>query len=256
MVKLKGIKDWGKLEVHIDREILDSIRKDGTVKRNLTHSHAQTKAEVHKLIPLITNHIEQSEVEKASNWMLFKDLWLQNESNHLQTTTRYRNYTRGTVVMSFDWGTGNIGTEIRYPHPGVVLYDQEEDWVIVAPITAASIDKKTGQPKAVAPFDVLARKQIKKPSDKKEYWFQKHSVIQVDQIQRLSKYRILNKKGYKLRANLLNQIDNIILEYYLPGKFSHVKTLEAALTQKSKELAAAQAEIKRLEGIISSKKTK
>lgn len=232
--------------MHIDRALLDRLRKERDIKRKTTSENADVSGEVTKIVPIIETHVKDSNVEKTSNWMLFKDLWLQNESGSLKKNISYRNYTRGSIVMSIDWGTSNIGTEIRYPHPGVVLYDQGEDWVIVAPITAARINPQTKTPIVHQPFEVLAAKQNVKPTDENEYWFRKDSVIQVDQVQRLSKYRIINKNSYKIRTNLSNEIDNIILEYYIPHKHAFVNNLKALLLEKNEELSKAQVEIERL----------
>lgn len=241
--------------MYIDRSLLDNLRKDFTVKRNTSNRNKDTITEIQKIIPEIEKHLGDSNVEKASNWMLYNDLWLQNESGHLKTNISYRNYSSGSVIMSVDWGTGNIGTEIRYPHPGVVLYDQGEDWVVVVPITGAKIDSVTNKPIFHPPFEVLAAKQYKRPSDVNEYWFQKHSVIQVDQIQRISKYRIINQKSYKIRENLLNQIENIVLEQYTPKKSKSMDKLkekldisEKLIAQKDSELIEANLEIMRLKG--------
>jgi hypothetical protein len=244
----------GELIVNIERELLDRLRKDFGIKKNSSKDNTNVSAEISKLIPVIENHLKESNVEKTSNWMLFKDLWLQNESGHLKNSVKYRNYTRGSIIMSVDWGTSNLGTEIRYPHPGVVLYDQGEDWVIAVPITAAKFNREIGRSEAHPPFEVLALKQNSKPEDPHEYWFRKDSVIQVDQIQRISKYRILNKNSYKIRENLSNQIDNIVLEYYIPGKHLLMETLKDVISQKNEELKSANAEIQRLKEELKGKK--
>lgn len=236
--------------MHIDRRLLDALRKDRIKKRQITHQHSNVSDELSKFLPIIESHIKQAKVETSTNWLLFNDIWIQNEYGHLRNS-QYRNYTRGSIIMSLDWGTTNIGTEIRYPHPGVVLYDQDEDWVIAAPITGARIDSNTNQPIPHPPFEVLAFKQNSRPDDANEYWFRKHSVIQVDQIQRISKYRAINKNSYRLRDNLLNQIDNIILQLYIPGKNRLMETLKDELLQKNDELVNALAEIERLRAELS-----
>lgn len=246
MVKLKIYTKLGGKLLNIDRALLDKLRKDKRIKKTITSKNVDVAGEITKIVPIVENHVKGSNVEKASNWMLFKDLWLQNESGLLKTNITYRNYTRGSIVMSIDWGTSNVGTEIRYPHPGVVLYDQGEDWVIVAPVTAARVNQETKTPIIHKPFEVLGSKQNVKPADENEYWFRKDSVIQVDQIQRLSKYRIINKNSYKIRTNLLNEIDNIILEHYIPRKHTHVNDLKALLLEKNEELRKAHADIARL----------
>ena len=56
----------------------------------------------------------------------------------------------------------------------------------------------------------------------------------MDQITRVSKYRILNKKRFKLREDLLNEIDNIILKKYIPKKDELLEKLkEVILDQKT-----------------------
>ncbi|HEE9035411.1 TPA: type II toxin-antitoxin system PemK/MazF family toxin [Bacillus cereus] len=232
--------------MHTNRTLLNVLKKDSTIKRNISTGNVDITNEIASFLPIMQKHLEQSNIEKTSNWMLFKDLWLQNETGHLKSSIKYRNYTRGSIIMSIEWGTGNIGTEIRYPHPGVVLYDQGEDWVIAAPITAVKIDKTTKKPTPHLPFEVLALKQNKKPTDPYEYWFSKHSVIQVDQIQRISKYRALNKNSYKLKNNLLNQIDNIILKHYIPGKNQLMENLKELLIEKNTELDNAYKTIEKL----------
>lgn len=235
--------------MHIDRSKLDTLRKDLAKKRLLTQNNIDTSDELNKIISVINAHFKESTIEKSTNWMLYHDLWLQNESSTLQNQI-YRNYTRGSIIMSLDWGTSNIGTEIRYPHPGVVLFDQGEDWIIAAPITACKLDRVTSSPIPHPQFEVLAMKQNNKPTDSNEYWFRKHSVIQVDQIQRISKYRALNKNSYKIRKNLLNQIDNMILSLYIPEKHKLMETLKEELILKKEDLFSANEEIANLRGQI------
>ena len=97
------------------------------------------------------------------------------------------------------------------------MYDNDEDWVLVAPITAASLDG-SGNPIFHKPFEIFIAKQSKRPSEPKEFHFKKDSVIQVDQVRRVSKFRVVNKSKLKLRNDLLNQIDNIIIENFTPKK--------------------------------------
>ena len=153
---------------------------------------------------------------KTCNWILEENRWLENENKLLHG---FYNYRRGDIIRNLDFGTSNIGTEHRYPHPAVVIYDQREDWVVVAPITAAHRDR-FGQLIVHPPFEVLVRKQIRRPSDPNEFFFTKDSTIQVDQIRRVSKYRAVTPILFKLRPELLNQIDNIMLEYFIPKKYN------------------------------------
>ena len=165
----------------------------------------------------------ESPVEKTANWMLYKNLWLKNENKILNGG--FYKYGRGDIILSIDFGTINIGTEIRYPHPCVVLYDNNEDWIIVAPITASQLDKNKN-PIVHEPFEILVKAQKSKPKDLKEFHFKKDSVIQVDQIQRISKYRAINKTSLKLRVDLLNQIDNVLLENFTPLKYKLLENMK------------------------------
>ena len=145
------------------------------------------------------------------------------------------------------FGTTNMGTEIRYPHPCVVLFDNCEDWIVVAPITAAQIDKATGKEIVHPPFEVYVDAQSKPSTDPNEFFFKKKSVIQVDQICRISKYRAINKTKKKLRVDLLNQIDNVILKNYLPKKDELLSVLKQQLTAKEIENKVLMDKIMQLE---------
>ncbi|MBY3619545.1 type II toxin-antitoxin system PemK/MazF family toxin [Acinetobacter sp. CUI P1] len=219
--------------MHLNRDKINELKKDSTIKYCLTHINTEVMDELNKISPVLNNHLINSKVEKSSNWMLFKDLWLENESGNLKSRVTYRNYSRGDVILSVDCGTSNIGTEIRYPHPCVVLFDNGEDWVVTVPITAASLDSR--QQPIIHEFEVYAAKQMNKPIEEKEYWFRKASVIQVDQVRRVSKYRIINAKDFKLRVELLNQIDNIVLKKYLPKKVELIENMKLIINEKKEE---------------------
>lgn len=224
--------------MYIDRTRITDLKQDSAIKRLTSNQNAVVLKELIKIFSVTIDHFSRSQVEKTSNWMLFKDTWLQNESGDLKITTVYRNYVRGDIISTVDWGTSNIGTEIRYPHPCVVLYDNGEDWIIGAPITQATFN--TAGNLVLHQFDVFAAKQPVKPTDPatpKEYWFKKESVIQIDQIKQISKYRILNKTSFKLRTELLNQIDNLFLENFTPKKYALLEDLKKIVIDQKKENA-------------------
>ncbi|MBS3201617.1 type II toxin-antitoxin system PemK/MazF family toxin [Turicibacter bilis] len=191
--------------------------------------------------------LSQGNLERTVNYAHIHDLWIQNE--YKQLNNNYYNYSRGDIISLVDLGTCNIGTEIRYPHPCVVLYDNNEDWVIVAPITAATKDKSTGKP-IIHEFEVFAQKSNTTTKKKNLYLFKKDSVIQVDQITRVSKYRILNKKRFKLRENLLNEIDNIILKKYIPKKDELLEKLKDVISNQKSIIAQKEKEITDLQNTI------
>lgn len=196
--------------------------------KSLFNSDIRAVLELSKLIEEITAHLKMSDIEKTCNWILEENRWLKNEHKLLNG---FYNYRRGDIIRNIDFGTSNIGTEHRYPHPAVVIYDQREDWVIVAPITAAHRDR-SDELIVHPPFEVLVRKQIRRPSDPNEFFFTKDSVIQIDQIRRVSKYRAVTPTLFKLRPDLLNQIDNIMLKYFIPKKdnlLSEMLTLNKSL---------------------------
>lgn len=229
--------------MNVNRNLLNTTKNDRVKKRSITSSDPNVLNELKIISPIITNHLENSRIEKTSNWMLYMDYWLQNEDNVLQTT-RYRNYSRGDIISTLDWGTTNIGTEVRYPHPGVVLFDDGEDWIIAAPLTGASKDSTGNLIKHK--FEVLVNKQNSNPNNG-EYWFRKDTVIQVDQIKRVSKYRILNVNSYKLRTDLLNEIDNIVLENLLPKKYELIDRLKDVIKEKDNKIQVLIDKLKELE---------
>ncbi|NFF80839.1 type II toxin-antitoxin system PemK/MazF family toxin [Clostridium botulinum] len=216
----------------IDLEKIEEMKKQFHIKRNITSTNEIMMNEIEKILVATKDNIINAEIEKAINWSYYKNTWLKNESKSLKN--KFYNYERGDIIISLDLGTLNIGTEIRYPHPCVVLYDNNEDWIIVTPITAAQIDKSVGKP-IIHEFEVYIDEQKKKPRNEREFHFKKKSVIQVDQIYRVSKNRAVNKKRMKLREDLLNQIDNVILQKYIPKKhklFEKMKELNLDISNK------------------------
>lgn len=224
----------------IDRDKMRLISKDRILKDNLCDTHSDVIRKLSNIIQGTEEHLKKSKIEKTVNWMLYEDLWLDNEDNKLPQS--FYNYSRGDIILSLDLGSVNIGTEIRYPHPCVVLYDNREDWVIVAPITSAQIDRVTQQP-IIHTFEVFIQAQRKPPRDSKEFYFKKNSVIQVDQICRVSKYRAVNKTKLKIRVDLLNQIDNIILKNYIPVKNKLLEELKQKIESLNFDLSKKEEEI-------------
>lgn len=208
----------------------------GLSKRDISSSNTDLLSELSDLIDDLRAHLQSSNIEKTGNWLLEQDLWLKNENNNLGG---FYNYVRGDIIRSVDLGTSNIGTEIRYPHPCVVLYDNNEDWVLVAPITQASLDS-SGNPIVHPPFEILARKNVTPPSSTREFHFTKHSVIQVDQIQRISKHRAVIKSRFKLRQELLNQIDNVILQHIIPLKFNLLNRMKGLITSQEEKIVVLE----------------
>ncbi len=201
-------------------------------KYNLTNTDADMIHSVEHIGQTMDNHLKSSIIEKSGNWISYKEKWLSNEEGTLPTD--FYNYSRGDIILAIDLGTVNMGTEIRYPHPCVVLYDNREDWVIVAPITAAQRNKQTGEVIVHEPFEVFIDAQRRAPVDRNEFYFKKKSVVQVDQICRLSKSRAINKTTRKLRTDILNQIDNVILSKYVPKKNDLLERLKEQLNTTDK----------------------
>lgn len=217
----------------VDLEKIFELRRQIHIKHNITSTNDELVGEIDKIIKSIEHHIKSSSIEKSINWTIYKDKWLKNEDNKLQGN--FYNYERGDIILSLDLGIMNIGTEIRYPHPCVVLYDNQEDWVIVAPITAAQKNRETGEI-IIHEFEVFVEAQSKKPKNDREFHFKKQSVIQVDQLHRVSKHRAVNKKRMKLRGDLLNQIDNIMIEKYIPKKHMLLEKMKNLNIQQYDEI--------------------
>lgn len=213
----------------LDVNLVQAKSKDHSLKHKVVKSDQDLMTSLSHVVQKAEKHFVNSKIEKVANWVLYKDKWIDYESG--TGKNGFYNYTRGDIVLSVDFGTSNMGTEIRYPHPCVVLYDNNEDWVIVAPITAAQIDPSTGKETIHPPFEVFVDAQTKPSSDQNEFFFKKKSVIQVDQICRISKYRSINRTKKKLRVDLLNQIDNVILKNFTPKKDELLETLKLRINE-------------------------
>lgn len=216
------------MATHKKEDVINKIKS--SEKHNLTNTDETMVCSVEHLGKEMDTHLKASKIEKSGNWVLYKEKWLENEKGG---SANFYKYGRGDVIRSFNFGVVNMGTEIRYPHPCVVIYDNNEDWLIVAPITSAKIGED-GQP-IVHEFEVFADRQRRGVQDSNEFFFTKKSVIQVDQICRVSKSRALIKTRKKLREELLNQVDNMILEKYIPKKHGLLEQLKSQLNKAEDE---------------------
>lgn len=229
---------------YVDINSIKNILKDSKLRQCKCNTNSKVLNELNLIISELDSHMKSCNIEKTSNWIIYHNTWLNNENHKLNH--KFYNYSRGDIILSIDFGTVNIGTEIRYPHPCVVLFDNDEDWVIVAPITAAQLDENNN-PIIHKPFEILINKSKSKPLDPKEFYFVKDSVIQVDQIQRISKFRAVNKTSLKIRTDLLNQIDNVILENYTPLKYKLLEKLKNVNSELSNIIKIKDEENKKLE---------
>lgn len=229
-------------------DLLKLLGNEFNSHKKISNTNSDIMSEIGALSPILSAHLEKSDIKKTTNWLIYKDIWLQNEAGSFKSKI-YRGYDKGDVILQVNYGTSNIGTEIRYPHPGVVIYDQGEDWVIVAPITAARLDAD-GKPYKMNDFEVIARKDSKPPKDSNQYSFKKHSVIQLDQLRRVSKHRISIKGRKKLRDNLKREIENVLYKKLHPEKQEKFNEIVAILQEKNKELDAAKKEIEQLKSLL------
>lgn len=217
--------------MEMDYKLLKSMSSTKYYKNKVSKNNKKLTNELSNSITILGNHLLESKIEKTANWILEEDLWLQNENDSLKIN-KY-SYERGDIISLVNLGTTNLGTEIRYPHPCVTLYDGG-DWVFVAPITAATMDVDNN-PFVFLPFEVYTDKSKKKSKNSNEFFFKKPTVIQVDQCRRVSKNRIVTKKRYKIRPELLNQIDNVLLKYYIPQKFKLLEEFKSTINTIKKD---------------------
>lgn len=108
------------MALYINEAKVRGIANNRALKLKKANTNTDLCTELNILLSETKNHLEGCEAEKTANWLLQHDLWLQNENGLL--TPPFYNYGRGYIVFSVELGTSNIGTEIRYPHPCVVIY--------------------------------------------------------------------------------------------------------------------------------------
>lgn len=206
----------------------DNLFKSNT---NITNTNTDMVSNIDYIIKDMELHLKSSMIKKSYNWVLYKDNWLALENKG--SNGSFYNYNRGDIIILLDLGTTNMGTEIRFPHPCVVLYDNKEDWVIVAPITGAQIDKTTQKHK-IHKMEVFIPK-TQNNSDKNYFEFKKDCVVQIDQLRRVSKHRCIDKRIKKIKADILNEIDNKILLSIIPKKNDLLNKIKEKLNDVESE---------------------
>lgn len=134
---------------------------------------------------------------------------------------------------------GHFNRELTFIHPAVVLYENNEGWMLIAPISTS----KHGSPNSLH-IDVDENDGLKHPCG-----------VCVTDIRVIDKSRVLFQhesegKKSKLRPEKLDEIDNAILQNYLPIYHQRFLDLESTLLKEQEEHANTKAELQRTKELL------
>lgn len=153
-------------------------------------------------------------------WLMGLERYVKDKKETIRTFNRHLDRGHLVQVELF----GHFNKELSFMHPAVVLFDSNDGWLLVAPISTP----KNGSNNDFY-IDVDEQDGLDHPS-----------AVCLDDIRAVDKNRVLyqltkNGTNCKLRSAKLNEIDEVILKYFLPFTYRKYLELERDL-QKEREL--------------------
>lgn len=197
----------------------------------LSKSDPAICSEVKSVLTETESLLEQQTVSRAINYILWKDLWV-TDGVFTHTSIPGKQVYRfpGGRLIFVDLGCGNIGHEMSFPHPAIVLGNYTHT-LLIAPCSSDD-----GTP--IAEDEAV----IKVPNSLG--FFVNDSLIYLHQIRTISKSRVisdlkLNAKNYllpayevqRLRGHLPPQFDKELREAAFPDQVSILDALKRKLAQ-------------------------
>ncbi|MRX56501.1 type II toxin-antitoxin system PemK/MazF family toxin [Bacillus idriensis] len=176
-------------------------------------------------------------LDYGMKWLLGLESYIHDKEN--RPTKFNKHLERGHVILVELFGHYN--RELTFEHPAVVLYDEMTDegkgegWILIAPISTPSYGNNN-------PLHI----------DLDENDGLKHEcAARVDSIKVIDKRRVLyqyskDEQNVKIRHNKLDEIDQAILENYLPNTFTKNKDLKIALENERNNHNKTKAELELL----------
>ncbi|PGQ36800.1 hypothetical protein COA05_15295 [Bacillus thuringiensis] len=221
------------------KEKLENIDKESTIK---FREDAESVIDTKKILDDLFFNMLSLPIGDGIKWLLGLEEYVQDKSE--KGKPRYRRYERGHVVELELFG--HFSEELTFSHPAVVLYN-EKNFVLVAPVTSGKFG--SGKPLHI---DVG-----------QEDGFSKNCAIVLDAMKLVHKQRILfqHKQSdwvskLKLDDKVLDKIDELILEHYLPVTYKKMQLLEGELNDQKLQYEQLQQELVELKEELESYKQK
>ncbi|PDZ17114.1 MULTISPECIES: type II toxin-antitoxin system PemK/MazF family toxin [Bacillus cereus group] len=221
------------------RRKLENVDKESAIK---FREDAESVIDTKKLLDELFFNMLSLPIEDGIKWLLGLEEYVQDKSE--KERLNYRRYQRGHVVELELFG--HFSEELTFSHPAVVLYN-EKNFVLVAPVTSGKFG--SGKPLHI---DVG-----------QEDGFSKNCAIVLDAMKLVHKQRILYQhkqsdrvSNLKLDDTVLDKIDKLILEHYLPVTYQKVQSLEGELNNQKLQYEELQQELVELKKELENYKQK
>ncbi|MGF9909573.1 type II toxin-antitoxin system PemK/MazF family toxin [Brevibacillus porteri] len=131
---------------------------------------------------------------------------------------------------------GHFSNELTFLHPAVVLFDDLSGWMLIAPISTS----KFSSPNPLH-IDVTEEDGLKHPCG-----------IALDSIRVIDKKRVLYQhknegSNSKLRPAKLDEVDQTIMQHYLPQLYHRFNKIESELNKEREEHEKTKEELRNLQ---------
>ncbi len=213
------------------RKYISKLKKLTEDEKNMrSDSDPNLILDTKKLLDDFFSVIMSLKLEDGLKWILGLEEYIEDKKN--KEHIHYRRYTRGHIVEVELFG--HFDKELTYSHPALTLYDGGNS-VLVAPISGGKYGDDN-----IMHIDVTKQEGLRK-----------NCAVMVDSLRIIDKKRILyqHKKdelNVKISAEILDEIDNIIISKFIPGHRTKYDQLKMDLYKEVDKNEVALNEIEKL----------
>lgn len=197
------------------------------------HENIDLIKDTNKQLSELFNVIMKKDQYYGINWLLGLERYVKDHSRRISPIFN-KHLTRGHIVQVELFG--HFSKELTFIHPALVLYDNNSNLLLVAPISTSKY-----QDNDPLHIDIDSRDGIHHGSG-----ICLDSIRIIDKSRVLFQYEDKNGNKPKARPEVLDKVDLAILEYFLPQTFKTFNEVKVNLEQEVQKNAELMLEIAKL----------
>lgn len=220
--------------------MLVSLRGKPTHSHPKVHENIDLIKDTNKMLSELFNIVMKKDQYYGINWLIGLERYVQDHSRNLRPVFN-KHLSRGHIVQVELFG--HFNKELTFVHPALVIYDNNSNHLLVAPISTSKYQDADPLHIDIDTNDGLHH----------------GSGICLDAIRIVDKNRVLyqvedsNRNKAKARPEVLDKVDSAILEHFLPQTFKNYNEIKVNLEQEVQKNAKLLIEITDLKNQLAEK---
>ncbi|MDE0583237.1 type II toxin-antitoxin system PemK/MazF family toxin [Planococcus sp. A6] len=223
------------------KNLLISLRGKPAYSHPKVYENIELIKDTNKLLSELFDVVMKKDQYYGINWLVGLERYVEDHSGSIRTFNKH--LSRGHIVQVELFG--HFNKELTFVHPALVLYDNNSNHLLVAPISTSKY-----QDSDPLHIDVDTNDGI-----------HHESGICLDAIRIVDKNRVLyqiedsNRNKAKARPEVLDKVDLAIMEHFLPQTFKNINEVKENLEQEIQKNAKLLIEIADLKSQLAKKET-